>query len=181
MSVVIGTALADLRKSPPCRSQVTPERATPNRLALDVVLIGSARAIDTMGGCPRRREGGMPDGVRIDTDVVGAVGRGLRDEADGGFAAAAMRGAGLHRHGVEFGARITPSAVVTDAKNRYADALAGIEANLRAHRTAAAALASAAEEIARLLAAADMTSAEAQQRVRDLIDDTVIGTTYGVT
>lgn len=130
----------------------------------------------------------MPDGVEIDTDKVGDVGRGLRKEADGGFATAADRGAGLHEHGVEFGARITPSAVVTDAKNRYAKALADTEANLRAHQMAAGVLADAAEEIARLFATTDMTSAQAQAQVQDLIDEAVIaaqtassGTTDGTT
>jgi hypothetical protein len=118
-------------------------------------------------------EAGVSDGVRINTDKVGDVGRGLRTDADGGFAAAADRGATLHQHGVEFGARLTPSAAVTEAKDRYAQALANTEANLRAHHLAAGVLADAAEQIARLFASSDMTSAQAQRKVQDLIDGAV--------
>jgi len=115
----------------------------------------------------------VPDGLLIDTNGVGEVGRGLRAEADSGFAATADRGASLHRHGVEFGARITPSGVVTEAKQRYAQALANTEANLRAYHVAAGVLADAAEEIARLFAVSDLSSAQAQRKVQDLIDDAV--------
>jgi hypothetical protein len=115
----------------------------------------------------------MPDGVQIDTAKVSDVGRSLRSDADGGFAAAADRGSRLHRHGVEFGARITPSGVVTEAKNRYAEALANTEANLRAYHLAAGVLADAAEEIARRFAASDLTSAQAQREVQELIDSAI--------
>jgi hypothetical protein len=115
----------------------------------------------------------VPDGVQIDTDGVGDVGRGLRAAADSGFAANADRGASLHRHGVEFGARITPSSEVTAAKQRYAQALANTEANLRAYHVAAGVLADAAEEIVRLFASSDLSSAQAQRKVQDLIDGAV--------
>lgn len=115
----------------------------------------------------------MSDQVQIDTDRVGEVGRDLRTEADGGFADAAARGTALHGHGVEFGARLTPSTVVTDAKRRYAQALANTEANLRAYQTAAGVLADAAEEIARLFATSDMTSEQALAKVQSLIDQAV--------
>ncbi|GAB1691221.1 hypothetical protein [Krasilnikovia sp. M28-CT-15] len=111
----------------------------------------------------------MPDGVQIDTDGVGDVAHGMRGQADGGLADAAQRGATLHGHGVEFGARITPSGVVTEAKNRYALALAHTEANLRAYHTAAGALAQAADEIARMFASSDMSSAAAHRKVEDLM------------
>lgn len=131
--------------------------------------------VDMMTSCGcGNGEGSMPDGVQIDTGKVGDVGRGLRREADGGFAAAADRGTGLHGHGVEFGARITPSDVVTDAKTRYALALANTEANLRAYQVAAGVLADAAEEIARLFASADLTAEEAQLRVQALIDEAIL-------
>ena len=113
----------------------------------------------------------MADGVRIDTDGVNEFGRGLRTEADSGFADVAGRGVSLHGHGVEFGARMTPSAIVTDAKKRYAEALANTEANLRAHQTAAAVLADAAEEIARMFKTQDMSSEQAMKKVNDLIDE----------
>jgi hypothetical protein len=115
----------------------------------------------------------MPDGVQIDAGKVGDVGRGLRHEADAGFAATAQRGTSLHGHGVEFGARLTPSGVVTEAKNRYAQALAHTEANLRAYQVAAGVLADAAEEISRLFAASDLSAEEAQRKVQDLIDNAV--------
>jgi hypothetical protein len=115
----------------------------------------------------------MTDGVRIDTDAVDDVAKGMRAEADGGFAAAAERGATLHRQGVEFGARLTPSGAVTDAKRRYAAALANTEANLRAYRSAAAVLAEAAEEIAKLFASSDLDASQAQRRAEDLIDGAV--------
>jgi hypothetical protein len=111
--------------------------------------------------------------VRIDTDAVGDVARGIRAEADSGFAASADRGTTLHRQGVDFGARLTPSATVTEAKQRYALALANTEANLRAYRAAARALADAAEQIAQLFASSDLSSAQAQRRVHDLIDRAV--------
>ncbi|BFU44059.1 hypothetical protein [Krasilnikovia sp. MM14-A1004] len=115
----------------------------------------------------------MPDGVQIDTDGVGDVAHGMRGQADGGLADAAQRGATLHAHGVEFGARITPSSVVTEAKTRYAQALAHTEANLRAYHTAAGALADAAQEIARMFASSDMSSAAAQRKVEDIIAEAV--------
>ncbi|GIF25745.1 hypothetical protein BJ973_004020 [Actinoplanes tereljensis] len=115
----------------------------------------------------------MPDGVQIDTDKVGEVGRDLQTDAESGFAVAADRGASLHRHGVEFAARLTPSSAATEAKIRYAQALANTEANLRAHHAAAGVLAGAAQEIARLFATSDMTSAHAQRKVQDLIHDAV--------
>src|SRR4051812_37783332 len=98
---------------------------------------------------------GMPDGVQIDVDKVAGVGRGMREDASQGFAAAADRSARLHGHGVEFGSRLGMSVVVSAARDRYAAALANVDANLRAHQQAAAALADAAEEIARLFSAAD--------------------------
>ncbi|GIE93294.1 hypothetical protein [Paractinoplanes rishiriensis] len=110
----------------------------------------------------------MSDGMRIDTERVGDVGRGLRIEANTGFADAADRGKILHGHGVEFGARLGSSSVVVEAQQRYASALANTEANLRAYHLAAGALATAAEEIARLFATADADAAE------DLIARTVL-------
>jgi hypothetical protein len=112
----------------------------------------------------------VPDGVQIDTDGVDVVARGMRTQADGGFAAVADRGSELHRHGVEFGRRITASSVVTEAKQRYAQALENTEANLRAYHTAAGVLATAADEIAKMFATADMSSAQAQRKVQELID-----------
>jgi hypothetical protein len=112
----------------------------------------------------------MPNGVRIDAGQVGDLGRDLRIEADCGFGEAARRGAVLHGQGVEFGARLTPSGVVTEAKQRYAQALANSEANLRAYQSAAAALADAAEEVARLFGSSDRSAAEAQRTAQDVID-----------
>jgi hypothetical protein len=116
----------------------------------------------------------VPDEVRIDTDGVGEVGRGLRGDADGVFADAAVRGRQLHGHGVEFGAGLTPSAVVADAMQRYATALENTEANLRAYRVAADVLADAAEEIARMFRSTDMSSQWALRQVQDILDEAVV-------
>jgi hypothetical protein len=75
-------------------------------------------------------------GVQIDTDGVGDFGTGMQKQSTGGFADIASRGADLHRQGVGFGARMTPSDIVTQAKVRYAEALAHSEANLRAYQQA---------------------------------------------
>jgi hypothetical protein len=115
----------------------------------------------------------VSDGVQIDTDKVGEVGRSLRAEADTGFADAASRGTKLHGHGVEFGAGMTPSATVGEAQQRYALALANTEANLRSYRDAAGVLAAAAEEIARRFATTDMNSEQALTEVHKLIDEAI--------
>jgi hypothetical protein len=105
----------------------------------------------------------MPNGVRIDAGHVGDLGRDLRVEADRGFGDAARRGSVLHGHGVEFGSRLTASAAVTEAMRRYAQALANVEANLRAYQAAATVLADAAQEVARRFAASDRSAAEEQR------------------
>jgi glycerol-3-phosphate O-acyltransferase len=110
----------------------------------------------------------MPDGVEVQTGQVGEFARGLRLEAESGFAAAAERGADLHRHGVVFGASI-PGDTVLEVKNRYARALANTDANLRAYRRAADVFAEVAEQIAREFASVDAASARAQQRVDALM------------
>ncbi|MET8154285.1 hypothetical protein ACIBSW_34900 [Actinoplanes sp. NPDC049668] len=110
----------------------------------------------------------MPDGVAVETPRVGEFAKSLRLEADSGFAAAAERGADLHRHGVVFGAGI-PGGTVLDVKNRYARALANTDANLRAYRKAAVVFADVAERIAREFAAADLASERAQGRVDRLL------------
>ncbi|MEU7901584.1 hypothetical protein [Actinoplanes sp. NPDC049118] len=110
----------------------------------------------------------MPHGVEVGTAQVGEFAKGLRLEADSGFAALAERGADLHRHGVVFGASI-PGGTVLEVKNRYARALADTEANLRAYRRAAVVFADVAERIAREFASVDLASAEAQRRVDGLL------------
>ena len=124
----------------------------------------------------------MPDGVEIDTGQVDDFGRGMRSQADQGFASAASRAADLHSHGVVFGAQI-PGGAVLAAKTRYAQALENIDANLRAHREAALIFAAVAEQIARDFGAADMTSAAAQQKVDGLLQNAIAGATkaLGVT
>lgn len=116
----------------------------------------------------------MSDEVRIDTDEVGEVGRGLRGDADGVFADAAARGTALHGHGVEFGAGVTPSAIIKDAQQKYATALENTEANLRAYKVAAGVLADAAEEIARMFKSTDMNSDAALKKVQNLINESVL-------
>ncbi|MEV4637535.1 hypothetical protein AB0J80_09305 [Actinoplanes sp. NPDC049548] len=114
----------------------------------------------------------MADGIQIDTEQVGEFAQGMRTEADKGFALAADRGADLHSHGVVFGAGI-PGDTVLDAKKRYAEALAHTEANLRAYKQAAMALATAAEEIAKDFARADMSSEAAQRRVQEIMNHAI--------
>ncbi|GIF18727.1 hypothetical protein BJ973_008313 [Actinoplanes tereljensis] len=116
----------------------------------------------------------MPDGVQIDTDGVNDFGRGMQQQTTDGFADIAGRGADLHRQGVGFGSRMTPSDVVTEAKVRYAEALAHAEANLRAYQQAAGILADVAEQIARQFASADLNSAQAQQQVQHLIHSAMV-------
>jgi len=114
----------------------------------------------------------MPDGVEVEIGQVGEFAKGLRLEAGSGFAAAAERGAELHRHGVVFGASI-PGGTVLEVKNRYARALADTDANLRAYRQAADIFADVAEQIAREFASVDTASAAAQQRVDGLLKGAV--------
>jgi hypothetical protein len=115
----------------------------------------------------------MPDGLSIDTEGVRDWGHGLRADPGRGFGAAADRAAGLHRQGVGFGARLTPSDAVAAARQRYAYALANTEANVRAYQRAAEVLAQAAEDIARLFGASDLTAAQVQRTVGHLSDAAV--------
>ena len=112
----------------------------------------------------------MADGVEIDTGQVGDFAKGMRSEADSGFSQAANRGTRLHSHGVPFGANITMSDIVQQAKGRYAVALANTEANLRAYQQAAEIFASVAESIAREFKNADQNSAETNLRVNAMMD-----------
>lgn len=114
----------------------------------------------------------MPDGVEVETGQVGEFAKGMRLEADSGFAAVAERGADLHRHGVVFGASI-PGGTVLEVKNRYARALADTDANLRAYRRAADIFAEVAEQIVREFGSVDTASAEAQRRVDGLLQGAV--------
>ncbi|GIM91558.1 hypothetical protein [Paractinoplanes toevensis] len=116
----------------------------------------------------------MPDGVQIDTDGVNDFGRGMQQQTGDGFADIAGRGADLHRQGVGFGSRMTPSDIVTEAKARYAQALAHAEANLRAYQQAAGILSTVAEQIARDFASADLSSAQAQQQVESMINSAMV-------
>ncbi|MEU4241996.1 hypothetical protein [Actinoplanes sp. NPDC026619] len=111
----------------------------------------------------------MSGGVQIDTDGVGDFGTGMQKQSTNGFADIASRGADLHRQGVGFGSRMTPSDIVHQAKVRYAEALAHAEANLRAYQTAAGVFAAVAEQIARQFATVDMNSEQAQQEVQHLM------------
>lgn len=114
----------------------------------------------------------MPDGVEIDTGQVSDFAQGMSREANGGFAAAADRGADLHQHGVVFGASI-PGGTLLDAKTRYAQALANTDANLRAYQQAAGIFADVAERIARDFASADLASAGAQRQVEALLNTAI--------
>jgi hypothetical protein len=114
----------------------------------------------------------MPDGVQIDTGQVLDFGRGMRSQADVGFASAASRGAELHSHGVVFGAQL-PGGAVLAAKTRYAQALEYMDANLRAYRQAAVIFAEVAEQIARDFSSADTGSAAAQQKVDGLLSNAI--------
>jgi hypothetical protein len=116
----------------------------------------------------------VPDGVQIDTDGVNDFGRGMQKQTTDGFADIAGRGANLHRQGVGFGSRMTPSDIVTEAKTRYAQALAHAEANLRAYQQAAGILAEVAEQIAKEFASVDMNSAQAQQQVESMINAAMV-------
>ena len=112
----------------------------------------------------------MADGVEIDTGQVGDFAKGMRSESATGFSQVANRGTRLHAYGVPFGANITMSDIVQQAKGRYAVALSNTEANLRAYQEAAEIFADVAEKIAREFKSADHTSAEANARVSALMD-----------
>jgi hypothetical protein len=128
--------------------------------------------VDMLGGAEVATRGGsgMADGVEIDTGQVGDFAKGMRSEAVSGFSQAANRGTRLHSHGVPFGAKITMSDIVQQAKGRYAVALANTEANLRAYQQAAEIFAAVAENIAREFKSADGASAEATIRVNTMMD-----------
>jgi hypothetical protein len=111
----------------------------------------------------------MSDGVQIQTDQVTDFGKGLRQDADGGFASAADRGADLHRQGVALGSQINAGPIM-GVKQKYAEALANTDANLRLYPLAAGVLADVAEQIARRFAHADLNSAVTQQQIRTLLD-----------
>jgi hypothetical protein len=114
----------------------------------------------------------MADGVRIQTDQVSNFGKGLREDAGGGFAAAAGRGADLHRQGVGLGSQISAGPIMA-VKQRYADALAATDANLRVYPVAAGILADVAEEVARRFAHADTNSAVTQQEIRSMLSGAI--------
>jgi hypothetical protein len=114
----------------------------------------------------------MGDGVQIQTDQVGDFGHGLRKDADGGLAAAAGRGADLHRQGVGLGAQINAGPIM-EVKQKYAAALAATDANLRVYPVAAGILADVAEEVARRFAHADMTSAITQQEIQTMLSGAI--------
>jgi hypothetical protein len=111
----------------------------------------------------------MSDGVQIQTDQVTDFGHGLRQDAGDGFATAAGRGADLHRQGVALGAQINAGPILA-VKQKYADALANTDANLRLYPLAAGVLADVAEEIARRFAHTDQHAAVTQQQIRTLLD-----------
>jgi hypothetical protein len=115
----------------------------------------------------------MADGVKIDTGQVGDFGRGMRTQADTGFASAASRATDLHSHGVVFGAQL-PGGAILAAKTRYAQALEMTDANLRAYREAAVIFAEVAEQIARDFSAVDLNSAAAQQKVDGLLRNAIV-------
>ena len=115
----------------------------------------------------------MPDGVEIDTGQVDDFAKGMRSEAATGFSQAAARGSDLHAHGVVFGASITTSDAVSQAKARYAAALENTDANLRAYRQAAEIFADVAESVARDFASVDRSSAQAHARVDKLLGDAI--------
>ncbi|MEV6599197.1 hypothetical protein AB0M36_20435 [Actinoplanes sp. NPDC051346] len=114
----------------------------------------------------------MPDGIHLDTEQVGEFARGMRTEADKGFASAAERGADLHRHGVIFGAEL-PGETILDAKRRYARALENTEANLRAYHQMAIIFADVADRIARDFANVDMSSAATQRQIDALLSGAI--------
>jgi hypothetical protein len=114
----------------------------------------------------------MGDGVQIQTDQVGDFGQGLRKDADGSFAAAAGRGAHLHRQGVGLGNQINAGPIM-EVKRKYADALAATDANLRVYPVAAGILADVAEEVARRFAHADLNSAVTQQQIQTMLSGAI--------
>lgn len=111
----------------------------------------------------------MADGVRIETKSVTGVAASLRADVDDSFASAVARGAGLHAHGVVFGAGL-PGEAVLDARERYGQALAHTDANLRAYRRTAAFLAAEADRLVAELTRADELSQESQRRLAALLD-----------
>jgi hypothetical protein len=116
---------------------------------------------------------GMADGVEIDTGQVGDFAKGMRSESASGFSQVADRGTRLHGYGVPFGANITMSDIVQQAKGRYAVALSNTEANLRAYQQAAEIFAAVAEDIAREFKASDRESADTTLRVNAMMDSAI--------
>jgi hypothetical protein len=114
----------------------------------------------------------MGDGVQIQTDQVDDFGKGLRKDADGGFATAAGRGADLHRQGVGLGSQINAGPIL-EVKRKYADALAATDANLRVYPVAAGILADVAEEVARRFAHADLNSAVTQREIQTMLSGAI--------
>ena len=114
----------------------------------------------------------MGDGVQIQTDQVGDFGKGLRKDADGTFAAAAGRSADLHRQGVGLGNQINAGPIM-QVKQKYADALAATDANLRVYPVAAGILADVAEEVARRFAHADLNAAVTQQEIQTMLNGAI--------
>lgn len=99
----------------------------------------------------------MVDGVRISAERVAGQARELGN--DQGFDEVARLGAELRGHGIIFGTNLSgePSRI---ARQKYADALAGTEANLRAYANEVAALTAAAEAAAAGVVATDDANAD---------------------
>jgi hypothetical protein len=114
----------------------------------------------------------VPEGVQINTDEVGDFAKQVRNQADGQFEFGAQRGKDLHAHGVVFGANF-PGGVIFAAKQKYAQALEHLDANLRTYQAGAQIFAEVAERIARDFANVDMASAQAQKQVESLMTDAV--------
>lgn len=112
--------------------------------------------------------GAVPDGVRIQTDEVHDFASKVRKDADSGLTSAAQRGRALHGEGVVFGQNIEGD-IIRAAKAKYAEALQNTEANLRTYVMMARILADAAAKVAEQFGHADMSSAEQQNQVKELL------------
>lgn len=123
----------------------------------------------------------MADGVSIDTGQVKAAAEQIREDTGTYFAAGADQGRDLHGQGVMFGTRY-PGGAVVQAKQKYAEALSILDANLRNYQIGAELYAEAVERIAHAFAEVDQRSAAGQDAILEILRESavVVSKKYGI-